>query len=73
MAGITLADAQTALAAWLAAEIKVTAGQEYSIGTRRLVRADLSMIGERVKYWDAKVKELSSGTAGIRIRGGTPT
>jgi len=60
MAGITLAQAEAKLAIWLDAEDKVAAGQSYSIGGRSLTRADLKMIGERVTYWDRKVKELSA-------------
>lgn len=72
MAGITLADAEAKLATWLAAEEAIASGQKYSIGSRMLERADLPEVGKRVEYWDGKVKELSRGTTGIRIRGGTP-
>jgi len=60
MAGITLAQAESKLATWLDAEDKVAAGQAYSIAGRSLTRADLSMIGSRVTYWDDKVKALSN-------------
>lgn len=73
MAGITLAQAEAKLTTWLDAEDKVAAGQEYSIGARRLKRADLADVREQVKFWDGKVKELSRGTSGMRVRGGTPT
>lgn len=73
MAGITLAQAEEKLATWLAAEEKVAGGQEYSIGTRTLKRADLKEVREAVKFWDGKVKELAVGTTGMRVRGGTPT
>ena len=33
-------------------------GQEYRIGTRNLRRADLNMIGERVRYWKDEVYRL---------------
>lgn len=73
MAGITLTQAEAKLATWLDAEDRVAQGQEYSIGSRRLRRADLAEIREQVKFWDGKVKELTRGTSGMRIRGGTPT
>ena len=70
MAGITLADAQAKLDLWMDAEDKVAAGQEYTINGRALKRADLGMIGERVTFWDNKVKRLSRG--GIRVMRGVP-
>lgn len=60
MAGITLAQAEAKLATWLEAEDKVASGQSYSIGGRSLTRADARLIGERVEYWDRKVKSLSN-------------
>ena len=44
MAGITLAQAQAQLDAYLAAETAVLGGQEYQINGRRLTRADLRSI-----------------------------
>lgn len=73
MAGITLAQAEAKLTLWMSAEDKVAAGQEYAIGARRLKRADLAEVRQQVQFWDAKVKELSRGTTGMRVRGGTPT
>jgi hypothetical protein len=71
MAGITQADAETRLAEYMTAEQKVLAGQEYTIGTRSLKRADLETIREGIQYWNGEVQRLSRG--GMRIRGGTPT
>jgi hypothetical protein len=71
MAGYTQADAQTMLDAWLAAEVKVASGQEYSIGSRRLRRADLAEIGERITFWRAEVERLANG-GGVVIRGVYP-
>ena len=58
---ITLTEAQTMLAAYIAAEQKVLQGQSYSIGDRALTRADLREIREGIKYWDKKVDDLASG------------
>ena len=71
MAGITLAQAEAKLTLWLAAEDKVASGQSYEIAGRKLARADLGMIGDRIAHWDSMVKRLSRG--GIRIRQATPT
>ena len=68
MAGITLAEAEARLTAYLAAEEKVLSGQSYTIGDRTLTRANLKEIQEGSKIWDARVKGLSNG--GIRIRHG---
>ncbi len=73
MAGITLAQAETQLAAWLAASTAVTSGQSYTIGTRQLTRVNSKEILEQIEFWDSKVKELARGGSGIRVRGGTPT
>lgn len=73
MAGITLADAEAQLATWMAANTAAASGQSYTIGTRQLTRVDAVEIREQIQFWDAKVKELSRGTSGMRIRGGTPT
>lgn len=46
MAAIALADAETQLAAWLAASVAVAKGQAYQIGNRPMKRPDLKMIGD---------------------------
>lgn len=69
MAGITLAQAETQLAAYMEAETKVLRGQSYTIGSRQLTRADLKDIREGIAYWNGKVIELNNGAAGVRVRG----
>lgn len=64
MAGITLSEAETQLAAYLAAEIKVLSGQSYEFQGRSLTRADLSEIRAGVAAWDRRVKELASTANG---------
>ena len=54
------------LEAWLAAELEVTTHQSYTIGSRSLTKADLSEIGERIKYWTNEVSRLEN----IEARGG---
>ena len=64
MAGITLAQAQTQLDAYIAAETKVLAGQSYEIAGRSLTRANLKEITKGIEIWDRRVKELSAKASG---------
>lgn len=64
MAGITLTQAETQLAAYVAAENKVLQGQAYEISGRRLTRANLAEIRDGMDYWDRKVKELTNSASG---------
>lgn len=64
MAGITLPQAETQLAAYVAAETKVLQGQAYEISGRRLTRANLAEIRDGMDYWDRKVKELTASSSG---------
>ena len=68
MAGITLAQAEAKLTTWMDAEDKVAQGQEYSIGSRRLKRADLAEIRQQITYWNSWVNKLTTGS-GARVRG----
>lgn len=64
MAGITLAQAQAKLDAYLAAEEAVLAGQSYQIGERRLHRADLAAIQAGITVWNQRVQRLSAISSG---------
>ena len=64
MAGITLAQAEAQLAAYLAAETAVLSGQSYEIAGRSLRRADLEQIRLGIATWDARVKALSASATG---------
>ncbi len=64
MAGITLAQAETQLAAYLAAETAVLSGQSYEIAGRSLRRADLDAIRLGIAIWDARVKTLTRAAEG---------
>lgn len=64
MAGITLAQAETQLTAWIAASSAVATGQEYEIAGRRLKRADARAIQEQIDYWDRKVQSIESIASG---------
>ena len=65
-----MSDLETAremLRGWILAEQAVMTGQEYWMGTRRLRRADLKMIGERVKFWQDEIARLD-GIPRIRVQ-----
>ena len=64
MAGLTLAQAQAQLDAYLAAETAVLGGQEYEIGGRRLRRADLRTIQAGITLWNQRVQDLSARSSG---------
>lgn len=64
MSGITLAQAEAQLAAYLAAETAVLAGQSYEISNRKLTRADLVAIQFGIKTWNERVSTLSARARG---------
>lgn len=70
MAGITAEQADAQLAAYLAAETAVLAGQSYSMNGRTLTRADLADIQQGVKIWDQRAKSIARG--GMVVKGATP-
>lgn len=73
MAGITQAYAEAQLALWLEADAKVAAGQSYTIAGRSLSRVNASEITDKIKFWDAKAKEIAAAAAGRRrTRYGVP-
>lgn len=67
MTGITLAQAQAQLDAFLAANLAVSRGQAYQIGQRSFRRADLKEIRESITYWNSMVVQLTPG-GGPKIR-----
>lgn len=66
MAGITLAQAESKLAEYLAAESKILLGQDVWIDGSRLTRADLAAVQAGVKLWDSRCRALSS--PGLKVR-----
>lgn len=64
MAGITLAQAQTQLDAYLAAETAVLSGQKYEIAGRMLQRADIGLIQNGITTWNARVITLNNQANG---------
>ncbi|MFC4403308.1 DUF6148 family protein [Gracilibacillus xinjiangensis] len=55
---ITLERAEKHLEAWLDAELAVSTGQSYSIGSRQLTRANLSEIRKQISYWKSQISRL---------------
>ena len=64
MAGITLAQAQAQLSAYLAAETAVLSGQRYEIAGRTLQRANLAEIQSGIQTWHNRVTLLTSQNTG---------
>jgi hypothetical protein len=64
MAGITLAQAQAQLDAYLAAETAVLTGQSYEIAGRKLSRANLDSIQAGIKLWNERVVLLTAAVSG---------
>ena len=62
MAGITLAQAEAKLTAYLEAETKILSGQSYTFHGRTLTRANLAEIRAGIDTWDMRVKELTAKT-----------
>lgn len=65
---ITLERARTHLNAWLDAELSVTTGQSYSIGSRSLTRANLSEIRKQIDYWKNEVAKAEIVASGRKVR-----
>lgn len=61
---------QKHLDAWLEAELSVTNGQSYTIGTKTLTRASLSEIRNQIQYWSnevAKSKNIAKKNGRNRV------
>ena len=52
---LTLSQAQTALDAWIAADLSVAKGQSYSMNGRTLTLANAKEIREQIQYWERRV------------------
>jgi hypothetical protein len=55
---ITLERAKQHLEAWLNAELSVSTGQSYRMGTRQLERASLPEIRKSIQYWRSEISRL---------------
>jgi hypothetical protein len=56
-----LTQAKEHLTAWMNAELKIAKGQEFRMGSRKLTMADLSYVGDRIRYWKNQVAMLEGG------------
>lgn len=65
---ITVERAQKHLEAWLDAELAVTTGQSYSIGSRSLTRANLAEIRKQIDYWRNRLDEAKITERGGKIK-----
>lgn len=67
---VTLEVAQTHLAAWLDAELKLAQAQSYSFstpsGNRMVQRADLPEVRKQIAYWSGMIQALQSQVAASR-------
>lgn len=52
---MTLTQAQTALDAWIAADLAVAKGQSYTMNGRSLTLANAKEIREQIQYWERRV------------------
>lgn len=52
---LTITQAQTALDAWIAADLAVAKGQSYSMNGRSLTLANSKEIREQIQYWERRV------------------
>ena len=56
---LTLTQAQTALDAWIAADLAVAKGQSYSMNGRSLTLANAKEIREQIQYWERRVSAFT--------------
>ena len=70
MAGITLTQANTQLAAYIDAETKILAGQSATINGRTLTRANLKEVQDGIRIWDRRARKLDSAfnKKGLEVR-----
>ncbi|MBG9799522.1 DUF6148 family protein [Brevibacillus laterosporus] len=67
-----LETAKKHLSSWLEAELAISTGQSYRMGTRYLFRAELKEVREQIKFWRAEVERLSQGRRGPRVMRAVP-
>jgi hypothetical protein len=69
---MTWQEAEVHLKAWQAADLAVSTGQSYSLGSRSLTRANIADIRQQIAYWEKKVLELQTGRRGARVMRAVP-
>lgn len=64
---MTIEQAKQHLQAWLDADLALSTGKEYTIGSRRLTRANVGEVKDRISYWSREVARLEGGTRVRRV------
>lgn len=59
MAGVTLTQAQSKLAEWLAADSAVAQNQAYTINGKSFTRSNAAEIRRNIDFWNGMVQKLS--------------
>jgi len=62
---LDLAEAQTLLDLWIAADKAVATGQSYTIGGRSLTRTNAREITEKIKFYQGQVNALTDGGGAV--------
>lgn len=60
MAAFTLEEARKHLEAWKKADLALSQGRSYQIGTRSLTRVDLKDVREQIEYFARLINQLES-------------
>ena len=69
----TLAEAQAALAAWLAAGLALASGPSATVGGVSISRANAADVTKRIAFWRSEVERLEAGRGpGVRVVRVTP-
>lgn len=58
MAEWTIYEAKDHLQAWLEADLALATGKEYRIGSRKLTRANVAEVKERINFWRNEVARM---------------
>ena len=62
-----LKNARTMLQGWMIAETRLMSSQDYTTGSQRNRRVELSQVRESVKYWKSEVDRLE-GKSRVFVR-----
>lgn len=60
MAEWTIYEAKEHLQSWLDADLALATGKEYTIGNRRLTRANVQEVKDRINFWRNEVARLEN-------------
>jgi len=57
---VPIYEAKEHLQAWLEADLALATGKEYTIGNRRLTRANVQEVKDRINFWRNEVARLEN-------------